>query len=416
MLKRGARWVSMRLANRPKTLFKLQEGGLRFAYRVLDLDMAGWVIRRPEWLRRKSADEPMPIDEAPQLVPVVTAAHADRLRQAYRPLLVKSQDELVPSESMWGELRQTHYGNLSATIAHGANDDIAAFGQRVFRTSAVDGFSYGSKFDAWPHRWHYLPIHIELSVVQLAESLGILRAECHEQGDIAFWRSLMSPEGLMDAVEAHFGFRIEQPRTGNPRGILFGGRFLTRETCSHLIDRFHGAGPVNIVEIGGGYGGTSYWLRRVLGETVAHYAIVDLPEVSVVQAIFLGEELGNDLAMPGESNADARVHLIPHDAIDRLPFTPDIVINQDSMPEMPESEVLRYLQWIEGSGADLFVSFNQETYSPHAGVLQNWVPELARAYPRLRRATRETSWDRRGYVEEAYVIDKPRSHNEVVPA
>jgi len=45
------------LAKKPETLFKIQQGWLKFGYAYLDLTAASWVIRRPEWLMVKSQSE-----------------------------------------------------------------------------------------------------------------------------------------------------------------------------------------------------------------------------------------------------------------------------------------------------------------------------------------------------------------------
>lgn len=286
----------------------------------------------------------------------------------------------------------------------------------MFRTKSVNGYTYGTTFDTWPHRWHYLPVAIELSVVTLAEAVGIRRAECHEQGHIAFWRQIASEDSIMEKLEAFFGFRIESPRQGDPRGIMFGGRFLTRETCNHLysayrirdiIDRQRLGSDLKIVEIGGGYGGTAYWLRKTLGERVSRYVIVDLPEVGLVQAYFLGSSDPGSLVLLGKDRGDSvsTIELMPHFRLSEIDFRPTVLVNQDSMPEMPASEVERYLAWGAENVDNLFISFNQETLSPWAGINQVSVPEMIRAHPRYRRISRDTAWDRRGYVEEVYTLD-----------
>lgn len=340
---------------------------------------------------------------------------AARIIREYEGIKKKenSSPSLVPKESMWGTLRLEHYSALRSLIESANTHDLAIYLSRIFRTETVNGYSYGTTFNRWPHRWCYLPVAIELSAVTLAECLGLLRAETHEQGSIAFWRKLMSEDELIEKLENYFGFRIESPRVGDPRGIIFGGRFLTRETCSHLysahrmtevILRQKMTQPLRIVEIGGGYGGTCYWLRRLLGNQVERYVIVDLPEVGVVQSFFLGSLEPESLIIRSEelSGIVSPIQLIPHFELDSINFRPNIVINQDSMPEMPESEVSRYIGWLESNLDGLFISFNQEAYSPWKGELQVHVPSIVMRHPCFKRLSRETSWDRRGYVEEVY--------------
>jgi putative sugar O-methyltransferase len=374
--------------------------------------MADWVIRRPEWLRVKSASPSARLEPSSPFVGDNAVQIAERSILAFHRL-ASTGDDLIPTSSIWGDLRQAHYARLTALIERGDPSALAEYQSGLFRTEAVNGFTYGTTFDGWPHRWHYLPIQIELSVVQLAETIGVLRTECHEQGAIAFWRSLISEEQLVEQIEDFFGIRLEQPRFGDPHGIMFGGRFLTRETCSHLytahriknaIERQGFDQPLRIVEIGAGFGGTCYWLRRLLGRRAERYVIVDLPEVALVQAFFLGNTNPEALVLHGEDrpDSDGTIELIPHTALSDIDFRPNILINQDSMPEMPLSEVNRYLEWASANLDGLFFSFNQETLSSSHGSLQVWVAENVRRYGRFKLVSRDASWDRRGYVEEVY--------------
>jgi putative sugar O-methyltransferase len=409
------RLLSSFLARFPNLLFAIQHTWLKIGFSLLDLTMADWVIRRPEWLRSKSNSKYKLLESALPTNEAVDLQIAERIIAMSRSLNSRDADKLVPLDSIWGILRHSHYSELLGMVERGDVRELAYSQQNMFRSSAVNGYTYGTTFDKWPHRWHYLPVQIELSAVQLAESLGILRAECHEQGEIAYWRSLYSEQELIEKLESHFGFRIEQPRFGDPRGIMFGGRFLTRETCSHLhsahrmksaIERFGNNEPINIVEIGGGFGGTCYWLRKVLGDRMGHYVIVDLPEVSVVQASFLGSLYPESLILSGEVRISKpqTIELVPHFLLEEIRLKPNVFINQDSMPEMPESEVRRYLNWAADKVEGLFLSFNQETYSPHGDTLQVCVSEITSHFPQLKRLTRDTSWDRRGYVEEVYSL------------
>jgi putative sugar O-methyltransferase len=217
----------------------------------------------------------------------------------------------------------------------------------------------------------------------------------------------------MARLEQYFGFRIEQPRFGDPNGIYFGGRFLTRETCSHIytahrivqaIERKGLSLPIRVVEIGGGFGGTCYWTTKLLGSRLEEYVVIDLPEVELVQALFLGKAFPDRLVLPGESSVgiSSPIRLVPYNEIETVLFRPNVVLNQDSMPEMPVAEVRRYLEWISRNLDGVFLSFNQETYSKGGADLQVCVPEVVAVFPNLRRISRETSWDRRGYVEETY--------------
>jgi len=415
IVKRVAGILSSLIAGNPRIIFGLQQQWLKFGYHVLDLKMAAWVIRRPEWLMTKSSAVPALI--APELPDStsIDESIAKRLIGRYKAIREgeRSSPNLIPENSMWGTLRQDHYSHLRGLVEKGDSRELSQYLAKIFRTETVNGYSLGTQFDTLPHRWPYLAVGIELSIVTLAECLGILRAENHEQGRTAYWRLEFSEEQLMNALEAHFGFRIEAPRFGDPRGIIFGGRFIARETCSHLYtahrmrEIFSREGivdPLQIVEIGGGYGGACYWVRKLLGNRVATYTIIDLPEVGLVQAYFLGSVDPSSLVLPGEAREDisSPIELVPYFNLEQVDFKPNVLFNQDSMPEMPQSEVERYVKWGSENLKGLFLSFNQEAYSPWAGTLQVLVPSVVSQFPQYHRLSRETSWDRRGYVEEVY--------------
>lgn len=405
--------VSVFLSMNPKILFRIQRSWLSFGYNHLDLRVASWVISRPEWLRRNAYDErirlqdELPLKEGNNTYIAERLVHMQRYEYNNKPVCS------IPPDSIWGMLREAHYDTLRSLVQVGETTALDTYLSRLFRTKTVNGYTYGSTFDRWPHRWHYLPVYIELSVIQLAEALGLIRSECHEQGEIAFWRKIFSEEELIERLESCLGFRVEQPRFGDPRGIIFGGRFLTRDTCSCVysaykvriaIERKGICGSLDIVEIGGGFGGLCYWLTKILRDRVRRYIIVDLPEVRLVQAFFLGSAFANQVILPGDVFEDhfPSIQLLDYSMLDEIKWRPNILINQDSMPEMPEAEVKRYLNWAAYNLDGLFISFNQETYSRHGDKLQTLVSDAVQSFPRFRRISRETSWVRRGYVEEVY--------------
>ncbi len=392
-------------------LFRAQHAWMRAGYRFLDLKTAAWAIGRPEWLIQKPLTSPKDL-APPQPLPASRYTGIARRIIDSVHLPATPDDPFVPDVSMWKTIRQTHYATICALVLDKNVAALAEYLRTVFRTTTVDGYTYGTWLERWPHQKAYLPVNIELSVVTLAEYLAILRPEQHEQGNFAYWRLAHSEEELIASLEAFFGFCIEHPRAGDPRGIMFGGRFLTRETCTHLysalrmreaIDRAGIARPLRIVEIGGGYGGTCYWLLKLLGDRVERYTIVDLPEVALIQATFLGMSMPELLTLRGETPADGRpIELVSHSDLHSIEFTPNVVINQDSMPEMAEEEVHRYLDWASRTLDGIFISFNHEAYSPVAGVLQVHVPQGFKRFEGFERISRETSWSRRGYVEEIY--------------
>jgi hypothetical protein len=83
----------------------------------------------------------------------------------------------------------------------------------------------------------------------------------------------------------------------------------------------------------------------------------------------------------------------------------DVLINQNSMPEIPEHVVENYLGWAKNKVAGIFYSYNQEAFSPVEDVPQVLVPEAVARTGGFKRLTRNYSWMRRGYVEEVYLTE-----------
>ena len=81
-----------------------------------------------------------------------------------------------------------------------------------------------------------------------------------------------------------------------------------------------------------------------------------------------------------------------------------MLINENSMPEIPEDLVKDYLAWAKTKLTDVFYSYNQEDYSPVHGTPQTLVPKAVAEVGGYKRLSRNYSWVRRGYVEEVYAI------------
>ncbi len=82
----------------------------------------------------------------------------------------------------------------------------------------------------------------------------------------------------------------------------------------------------------------------------------------------------------------------------------DLVMNRDSLPEIPENQARNYIAEIAKRNAAL-LSINQEsqgnTDTPETRQLR--VSELASQEISLRRINRSPHWTRKGYVEELFL-------------
>ena len=124
----------------------------------------------------------------------------------------------------------------------------------------------------------------------------------------------------------------------------------------------------------------------------------------MLQAYFLIKS-GLDVSIYGEK--DAAIRIRPWWDIDKTRSF-DLVINQDSIPEMPSAVGTAYIRRIKEI-APLFFSVNQESAASNTGEhRQLVVPELVREVGGYRMLHRNLFWLRDGYVEEVYAATARR--------
>lgn len=231
-------------------------------------------------------------------------------------------------------------------------------------------------------------------LLRLAEALGVAPVRCAEQGDFTGPLEWVANAGR---IEGALGFPLTFPEVGAPFGVRLGETILPEHALGHAYAAWRigqlDAGP-NLAEIGGGFGGLAWFLR----EACTSYTILDLPFTNVLQGWFL-LKAGLPVSLAGEPEAALRVR--PWWEIaggDRY----DLVINQDSIPEMPPETAAMYVARIRAV-APLFYSINQEAAASNTEAFrQNIVPQLVERDGGYRRLGRNLFWLRDGYVEEVY--------------
>jgi len=138
--------------------------------------------------------------------------------------------------------------------------------------------------------------------------------------------------------------------------------------------------------------------------------LIDLPHINVLQGFYLIKTLPDaKVSLYGEDyqsdGGGVCVQVMPPFVLSQLSQNSfDLVINQDSFPEINSSIVSDYLVWIKLS-TKLFLSINHES-KPNSinGTLQNNVSELIANVGGFIRRTRQPYWPRKGYVCELYDI------------
>jgi hypothetical protein len=183
-----------------------------------------------------------------------------------------------------------------------------------------------------------------LSLLSLAESLGVVRMENPEQGDMGYALA-EGVDSLAAKIEAALQISIDFPRVGAPFGIRAGARLIPAEAPGDIYgavrvrDAFtlhlseEGRTQPRIVEIGAGYGGLAMWLLR-LEEQVADCTLVDLPIVNVMQGYFLSRALGVDaVSLWGEP--PRRVSVVPNVGLRSIEPGYQVLVNKDSIRRCP---------------------------------------------------------------------------------
>jgi hypothetical protein len=305
--------------------------------------------------------------------------------------------------TIWPQNFQNRYAPLVAAVHADDAQGLAALLNSMLRSDILLGISTGGSFRVMRGRIgrRVLSVAYLDKLVSLGEYLGTERAETPEQGGVAY-ALRDGPEALLERIEVVLNFQLNFPQVGGTFGLRIGRSLVTIEAIEHVYvaRRVHEweerlGSATSVLEIGGGYGGLAYWFNKV-NPGITSYQVVDLPLVNILQGYFLSLCL-TDVSFYGEQKA--RVSVLPY-------FAPrcdaDVVINENSMPEMSEEQVRGYATWVKEHCLNYFYSYNQEAYSPYQGSEQILVPRIMDEVEGLKRIARNESWVRRGYVEEVY--------------
>lgn len=138
--------------------------------------------------------------------------------------------------------------------------------------------------------------------------------------------------------------------------------------------------------------------------------LVDLPELNAMQAYFLSQSLPERrLSLFGEPvpNAEPVIRILPDfEFLDGATPRFDLVLNQDSLPELDLDTVRRYLARIPRT-TRYFLSINQETRVPEGAPLGGgFLPGMLRGSTGFRCLYRMPAWARAGYLEEMFSCDE----------
>ncbi|MBM3983445.1 MAG: putative sugar O-methyltransferase [Planctomycetes bacterium] len=343
-------------------------------------------------------------------------ALAARLLAAYRRA-VADEARLAHGErtDCWDWIR-TLQGEFLGVLERDRPAELAEYLGAVARRDATVGIVQGHlRYDRICHEPGYrerLALQTKDKLVSLAEAVGAVPCENPEQG--VWGRALFADvDELIAAIATAIGVPIEPPSVEG--GLLAlptkSGLFCERDChaiyTAWVVCRLLGTPAAgSVCEIGAGTGRVAHW-SNLFG--CAAYTILDLPHVNVVQGFYLLKSRpGRAVRLYGEPAVGRHdvIRVLPYFAAEHEPpRTFDLVLNQDSFPEIGVDKVRRYLNWIR-SAARHFVSINHESKPPRHGGdgYQLSVPELVADVGGYRRVSRGLYWLRRGYVVELYEL------------
>ena len=324
---------------------------------------------------------------------------AERILRAYQRA---SRSHKPPSPDVWTFIKKSQASFLTM-LDQGDPRRLAAYLCNMSRHDATTGTVQGNKeYDRIRRDSSYrrfLALMAKDKLLSLAEAVGVLPCENPEQG--AYGQNFKIDGGeLVEKISKVIGIDIAPPeidgglfkiKTGS---AFFGERDLNAIFTAYTL-RQHGAHSV--CEIGAGSGRVAYWSYR-LG--IRSYALVDLPHINAIQSFYLLKALPDaSVSLCGESSGE--IEILPCDADITRRF--DLVLNQDSFPELSGDTVNRYLGWIKGHASE-FLSINHESKPEFQGKRQLSVADLIREIRGFSRQSRTPYWLRKGYVMEFYKV------------
>lgn len=146
---------------------------------------------------------------------------------------------------------------------------------------------------------------------------------------------------------------LNTPKIGSPFGIELDGNKILPDSARHLFfaEKLYNLSLENsssILEIGGGYGGLIYFLKKFLGFN-QNYFNIDLPETLFVCYYYLRKNnIPCEFLFDSKPLKDGLVYLIPsvvyEDIVQNIEF--DVFFNSASLSEMSKKVCFKYIEML----------------------------------------------------------------------
>jgi hypothetical protein len=351
------------------------------------------------------------IGESTAAVSPLSQAAMERITSFYDRAIASLEADA--DNDMWTVLREQFFGSLVNLLRTNDVNGLRDYLMSLPRQPAGHGSYQGQPaYDAAHERGLGRSLLTLNALFGFAEAAGTLRPRSPEQSGE---QDAPQIAPIVDELEMAIGFPLVLPPvSAGLLGPIVGDGILHLRhlTAAYLAWRLRSladgpmhssAGDLHVCEIGGGAGLAAYYAPKA---GIRRWTSVDLPEMCVVQAFNLMTLLGPDnVRLWGEAAAPTQtVTIVPNHIHLDMPTEADIVVNQDSLPEIGRSEAAHYLRLLP-STTSWFLSINQEHEAPQIeGANQSVVGDLMAETGNPRPWYRMPYWLRIGYVEELYRI------------
>jgi hypothetical protein len=319
-----------------------------------------------------------------------------RLTEAFH----RAMEWSATPDGLWAGIADRCHGELAKALRERDHSQVSRVLGRMFIHPVTTGLALGEgTYLACKSSPRDVSLDWHRKALSLAVGCGVLPAQTPEQGSQIHVSDLDSI-AVLQRVGDFLGIDVAPPQVG----ALFGVRVRDGIVpVNHLLHLYTGHRLATLLrpagscclEIGGGVGLLAY-TAVLLG--IRRYCILDLPLVRVAPLVRL---LGED-----EPSSGPVVRILPAWYLDRLASKSfDVVVNQDSMPEMALPTMQAYLDAIPRLSRRWFLSINQEAQAGSSpGSRQGWVHRACRGRAAMHSLYRAPYWVRKGYVEEVYSI------------
>jgi hypothetical protein len=325
----------------------------------------------------------------------------NRIKRSYRLAIDRYRQ---PPRTMWGEIDERR-AEIHETLTSEDNERCRSLlshpehstlymGTDIIGADFSGAFAHEPGFTSRYAQWTY--DHL----LSAAESIGAIPLPHPEAKDRPV--AVYGTDEILDKIDRFVSgaFRYPNPFPGewgllSARGVISWKVPMAIYQAHRLSVLAHMVGGARVLEIGPGVGRTALHARQ-LGLT--DYTTIDLPLGVVAQACFLTAVLGPEaIWMTGDEKPPqpGQIRLLPPGHLDETPEDFDIILNTDSLTEMPREQAEAYFRYA-AEHAKVLYSINHEVNQFRVSEMQ--LPGVT--------TLRHPCAIRAGYVEEYFFMPR----------